>query len=332
MPVFEGISMGKASAPAAPDYAGAAQQTAAGNLENSRVATSANRVNTYTPYGSLTYSQDPNNQDKWSSTIALSPQQQALEDQQAKTSAGLAGMTDAATGRVGQMMGQSLPGTYDPTQATNNASDLINARLLPQQERDQQSMDTKLANQGITQGSEAWKNAQGDLGRTQNDARQQAQLAGINLGQGQQAQMWQQAMANRNVPINELNALRTGSQVTNPTFSNAPQQGQVGGPDLLNAANMGYNAQMQGVNAQNANSAGMFGGLTKLAGMAGMFSDRRLKTDIRYIGEYKGHSWYEYTKFGQRETGVMAQEVLQTNPGAVSVHPSGYLMVNYGAL
>lgn len=230
-------------------------------------------------------------------------------------------------------MGTPMPGAYDPTQSTNNASNLINARLLPQQQRDQQSMDTKLANQGITQGSEAWRNAQDDLGRTQNDARMQAQLQGINLGQGQQQQQWQQMMANRNVPINELNALRTGSQVTNPTFANAPQQGQVAGADIMGATSNGYNAAMQGVNANNANSAGMFGGLMKLGGMgAGLFSDKRLKTNIRYLGDYKGHSWYEYDKFGQREIGVMAQEVMLTNPGAVSVHPSGFLMVNYGAL
>jgi len=328
--------MGKASAPAAPDYTGAAQATAAGNLENSRIATTANRVNTYTPYGSLTYSQDPNNQDKWSSTVNLSPDQQNLLNQQNRVSSNLAGMTDAASQRVGSMMGQQLPGAYDPQQWTNNASDLINARLLPQQQRDQQAMDTKLANQGITQGSEAWKNAQGDLGRTQNDARLQAQVQGINLGQSQQAQQWQQAMANRNIPINELNALRTGSQVTNPTFGNAPQQSQVAGPDLMGAASNNYNAQMQAVNAQNANSAGMFGGLLGLGGLAKkagwIGSDYRLKSNIRYLGEYKGHSWYEYDKFGQREIGVMAQEVMKTNPGAVGRHPSGYLMVNYSEL
>ena len=263
--------MGKASAPPAPDYSAAAQQTAAGNLENSRIATAANRVNTYTPYGSLTYSQDPNNQDKWSSNVTLSPDQQRLMDQQNKTSEGLAGMTDAATQRVGGMMGSAMPGAYNPTQATNNASDLINARLLPQQQRDQAAMDTQLANQGITQGSEAYKNAEDQMGRTQNDARQQAQLTGINLGQTQQAQTYAQAMANRNQPMNELNALRTGSQVTNPTFSNAPQQGQVAGPDLMGAMSNTYGANMQGVNASNANSASTTQGLASAAALAMMF-------------------------------------------------------------
>jgi len=45
------------SAPAAPDYRGAAQETSAGNLEAARATAAANRVNQITPYGSLLYSQ-----------------------------------------------------------------------------------------------------------------------------------------------------------------------------------------------------------------------------------------------------------------------------------
>ena len=44
------------SAPAAPDYASAAKETAAGNKEAAQFAVNANRINQYTPYGSLTYS------------------------------------------------------------------------------------------------------------------------------------------------------------------------------------------------------------------------------------------------------------------------------------
>ena len=42
------------SPPPAPNYAAAAQQTALGNLENTRAAAAANRINQITPYGSLT--------------------------------------------------------------------------------------------------------------------------------------------------------------------------------------------------------------------------------------------------------------------------------------
>jgi hypothetical protein len=50
------LSLGGSSPPPAPDYRAAAEETAAGNLKNSRYTTNANRVNQITPYGSLTYS------------------------------------------------------------------------------------------------------------------------------------------------------------------------------------------------------------------------------------------------------------------------------------
>jgi hypothetical protein len=45
-------------APPPPDYAGAAAATAQGNLEATRAAARANRVNQVTPYGALTYTQN----------------------------------------------------------------------------------------------------------------------------------------------------------------------------------------------------------------------------------------------------------------------------------
>lgn len=50
---------GKSSAPPPPDYEGAARATAQGNLEATKYATEANRINQFTPYGSLTYRQTP---------------------------------------------------------------------------------------------------------------------------------------------------------------------------------------------------------------------------------------------------------------------------------
>jgi hypothetical protein len=229
------------SAPPPPDYTGAASATAAGNLEAAKFATKANRVDTYTPYGDLKYTQDPNDPDKWSSTVSLSGSGQSLLDQQNKTSMGLGNLQDAATARVGGMMGAPMPSAYDPTKSTNNAADLINARLLPQQQRDQAAMDAQLANQGIMPGSEAYKNAQDQMGREHNDAKQQAQLQAINLGQQQQGQQYAQEVGNRNMPMNELNAIRTGAQVTNPTFQQAPQQQTTMGADMLGATGQAGN-------------------------------------------------------------------------------------------
>lgn len=49
----------KPDAPPAPDYEGAAQATAQGNLDATRASSKANRINQYTPYGNLEYSHTP---------------------------------------------------------------------------------------------------------------------------------------------------------------------------------------------------------------------------------------------------------------------------------
>lgn len=86
-----------------------------------------------------------------------------------------------------------------------------------------------------------------------------------------------------------------------------------------------------------------FSGIGQLIGQIGsagpatvfgkMFSDRRLKTDVKIVGKLpSGLHVYEfnYVWGGQRQRGVMAQEVMQSQPEAVLVGPGGYLMVDYG--
>jgi hypothetical protein len=80
------------------------------------------------------------------------------------------------------------------------------------------------------------------------------------------------------------------------------------------------------------------GGTSAAAGLAAMFpSDRRLKTDIEHLDDDpRGFGIYAYRYVwdepGARRIGVMAQEVADIIPAAVHVHPSGWLMVDYGAL
>src|ERR1700761_9095434 len=73
---------GKTSSTPAPDYTGAAQATAAGNLQNLQYQTQANRPNVVTPWGTDTWS-TPTASGASTETISLSPsQQQALDAQQ----------------------------------------------------------------------------------------------------------------------------------------------------------------------------------------------------------------------------------------------------------
>lgn len=76
-----------------------------------------------------------------------------------------------------------------------------------------------------------------------------------------------------------------------------------------------------------------------LGTLSGM-SDSRLKENVTLIGKEEGYNvytweWNDKAKelgINDPTVGVMAQEVLETNPDAVSVNENGYYQVNYGAL
>lgn len=294
--------------PPAPDYKGAAEATAAGNLQSAQAATAANRYDQYTPLGSQTWSGGPDN---WASQVNLSPTGQSLFDQYNRTSQGLAGMTDQALGRVGDVqsrgfdmsgvqggvgnvqMGQ-LPEISEAarTAAENAAYGRATSRLDPQWNDRQTDTETQLRNQGLVPGGEAYDKAERNLTFARNDAYDQARMGAVQQGlQAQQAQFgmglagnqqqFSQGLSNanlantlrgqqiqeqsylRNLPLNELNALRTGSQVGMPSFQPGGQQQVTPGANYAGAAGQqgayDQNVYNQQVGASNANTAGMTG-------------------------------------------------------------------------
>lgn len=142
----------------------------------------------------------------------------------------------------------------------------------------------------------------------------------------------------RQMPLNEMNALMTGAQVQSPNMPQF-QSAQAAQPvQSLAAATAQGNYQSQ-LAAQNAQSqSGLWQGLGSLAGSAaglyalGAFSDVRLKTNIKRIGTHpRGVGIYSYEIFGRPEVGVMAQELMHVAPWLVGVR-DGYFTVNYGGL
>jgi hypothetical protein len=341
------------SAPAAPDYTGAAQATAAGNLSAAQAATAANRVNQVTPYGNLNYAEtgtDSMGNPTWTATTSLSNIGQQLLNNQNQASLGLGGTINSALGRVQSTMGQGfnpdLPSTgMNPGQSYQDA---YMQRLAPQLAQSRESTQAQLANQGVVPGTQAYENAMRQQSMKENDLLLGATTQGFGVGQQANQQAYNQAMTNYNLPLNTLSALRSGSQVQNPTFVNAPQQATTSGADILGASQMGYNAQMGNFNAQQASQQGLNSGLMGLGGtlgaaymMAPVMSDIRTKENIKAIGwlpnglpvyeyEYKPE-WKDEAGHG-KFVGVMAQEVELLQPEAVITRPDGYKMVNYGAL
>lgn len=172
------------------------------------------------------------------------------------------------------------------------------------------------------------------------------QLTAANLANQARQQGFGELSYMRNEPLNTLNAVRSGAQVTMPSFMNTPQQAVTAGPDYLAATNAQYANQMAGYNAQQAAQSNLMGGLMGLGGTLGaaaILSDPRTKENIKAIGvlqngltlysfEYKDEfKDNQYAGHGVH-VGVMADEVEQVFPYAVSTLNDGYKVVNYGLL
>jgi hypothetical protein len=142
-------------------------------------------------------------------------------------------------------------------------------------------------------------------------------------------------LSQRQVPLNEIAALMSGSQVQNPFAMLGYAQNANAQPAPIFGAGVAAGDWVTGLyNAQAAQRANMQSGLFGLGAMGMMaMSDRRLKSNIVRLGDHPlGIGWYEYDIFGQRTQGVMADDVRHVRPEAVLRHPSGYDMVDYGRL
>lgn len=248
---------GGSRAPAAPDYIGAANQTAENNLKAAQAAVAANRVNQFTPYGNLQYTQtgtDSMGNPMWSATQSIAP---ALEP-----------AVSASQANVSNIYQNPFTGGNLPSYGINPGetySDAIMRRLQPAQMQQSQMSDQQLANQGIMPGSEAYNNAKRLLAQSQNDQLTSAIVGGMNTGLQANQQQYAQNLTTYNNPL--ANALSIKSLAT-PNYINPAQQQTTTGADILGATNASYANQLANYNAEQARNSQMLGGLMGLGGMA----------------------------------------------------------------
>jgi hypothetical protein len=265
---------GGSSAPAAPDYTGAANATAAGNLAAAQAAAAANRVNQVTPYGNLNYAEtgkDSQGNPTWTATTSLSDVGQQLLNNQNNASLGLGNTINSALGRVQDTMGQgfnpNLPSVgINPGQSYQDA---YMQRLAPQIAQSREGNASDLANQGVVPGTKAYDNAMRQQQQKENDLLLGATTQGFGVGLQANQNAYNQAMSNYNLPLNTLSALRSGAQVQNPSFVNVPQQATTSGADVLGATTATGNYNLGTYNAQQAANSNLTGGLLGLGGTLG---------------------------------------------------------------
>lgn len=264
-----------------------AQQQTQSNVETAIANATLGNTNQITPQGTLTYQKTGGQQvgnnfvPSYTATQTLSPGQQSIYD---KTT-GLQNSGLTAAGGVFNQLNDTvknplnfngIPGLpTDQTALRNKAYDALTSRSNIDLGRSRDAQQTLLANQGIAQGSEAYKRAMEGQDRAVVDASNQATIQAGNVA----SQDLSQAQTIRNQGVNEAQTLRNqpfqeyaqllglGGNIQSPTYAPG-SAGQVAPTDVA-GINSAYDAaRMQSYQQQQGQSNALMGGLFGLGGSA----------------------------------------------------------------
>lgn len=244
-------------APSAPDPAATALMQAKLNQNTAIQQQQMNMMDQVTPDGSLNYTQNGTRTyvdafgktreiPVYTATQTLSDVNQGIYDASKAAHGNMAGIARDQSAAVADTLKNPLQLNNETTEA--RLYELGSKRLDPQFAQAEDAMRTRLANAGIKPGSAAFDREMANFNYGRNDAYNNLLLTG-------RGQAVQELLAERNQPLNELNALLTGSQVSQPQFVNTPQT-QVAGVDYAGLVSDQYKAE-QG--AYGAMMGGLFG-------------------------------------------------------------------------
>lgn len=206
-----------------------------------------------------------------------------------------------------------LGGDASAKRAEESVFSAFQDRYAPMFERQTSQLSDSLKNKGIPIGSEAYTRAMEANAQNQNDATLQAANQATLTGQ-QQAN---QTLAN-NASIfslfNPLNGYSAGA----------------GTPNIDIYGNK-YQSEMNAYGAKANANQNAWGTLLGAGGTAAAFSDARIKQNLRPVAVMpNGITVYAFNFPGSpTQLGVIAQEVQEIIPEAVTQGPEGLLMVDY---
>lgn len=256
-------------------------------------------------------------------TTTLSPKGQEIK---AAEDAAKLNLTRLARNQSGFLDGYlGTPVSLDNEATEARLAELAGRRLEPILAQRREAEATRLADQGIRLGSTAYDRAMSLVDQAENDARNELLLKG-------RAQAVQEALAERNQPINEITALLSGGQVGQPQFMGADL-----GP-IPTTDNAGIIANYDDQRIQIAQMQNQLAGQI-LGGLFGLFpklSDDEAKKDTKKVADLTddvGLWAFRYRSpndDGRRHLGLMASEVEEVAPQAVSRRPDGLRQVDYG--
>lgn len=258
------------SPPPPPDYKGAAIAQGAANKDAAIASAQLSNPNVTNPYGgqSVSYTNDPSTGNPIPNVSQyLSPSGQKLFDTYQGVNQKLGDVAGQGVGYVQSMLDKPFDQAKLPTAPVSPGQSYSQAafsRLQPNIDQERSQLETQLANQGITRGSNAvaYENAMRMQNQREND--QRAAITTSSVGQDQAARQAgiQEQSYMRNEPLNTLNAVRSAAPVGIPQFQGY-QGSQVAPAPVFGATqaqgqyNQGvYNAQQGGANAA---TSGLYG-------------------------------------------------------------------------
>lgn len=258
------------------------------------------------------------NADRWEAVTTLSPEQQRILDLQQQGQIAYGETAMAQMPRLQELLSQPFSlasvGDLTPTitmdslkpnigygaESRARVEQALMDRLNPSLMQQRDALDTRLRNQGLTPGSEAWATGMREQSMSDTDARlgviaqggqeetTQANIANMLFGQelqrGQVAfsqadqsrqRMIEKLLAERQIPLNEISALLGGPQVSMPQFQQAAPV-SVTPADYTSAVGMNQasqNTAYQGkVANQQANNATAAAGVTAAVSAAAIIA------------------------------------------------------------
>jgi hypothetical protein len=283
---------GKGSAPEAPDYTLAAEKQGQSSKEVTNMQTWANRPNQNTPFGSVNWQSsatlDPATGQpvtSWTQNYNLTPESQRALDSQMAVQQGRSDLGQSFMSRVSNEYSQpfnwgSMPdrggnvqgSQFDrlgnaprlQTELQNQANGaerqrIENAlfdRMKPIQEQQQSALDAKLANQGISAGSNAYGRATRDL----NDQQSRERFNALEMGGQEMARLQQMQLSNaqfgntarQNQQGMDQNTVGFNNQVGQNQFAQGMQQSQY--QNQLRQAAIAEEMQRRGMSLNEMNA------------------------------------------------------------------------------
>jgi hypothetical protein len=276
------VDFGPPKPPPSPDYMGLAEQTSEDQRQRDYEALLAGRPDEYTPYGARTWTEIPGAEgdpSRWRSDISLTPEGQSLFDvglqtQQRMGEMGLAGL-EAAAPVFEERYQTGLDPLADYGAQRQSVMDAMLARGTEQVGQDRATKEAQLIASGIPKGSEAHRREMERFDRQLTDMRQQAEIASTQQAgemsrqeMDRRRQSITEGLTERQTPLSELSAFRTGSQVSTPQFQAYSQPAPSPGTDYLGAAGMQSQYDLAGYNADVAAQNAMMEGLFRIGGAA----------------------------------------------------------------